>query len=72
MLVLLALQVAVVPPLSPLQDQDQGPLPATAVGVPTKQSVANDGAARIVVPFAVPHNPLVEGLAAQAPVIVSQ
>jgi hypothetical protein len=55
--VLLALQVAEAPPLYPLQDQDQGPLPATAVGVPTLQRLV-EGIEDTVVPFAVPHAPL--------------
>jgi len=54
---MLAEQVAVVPPLLPVQLQLQGPLPVTLEVVPVVQRFAV-GAIVIMVPLAVPHVPL--------------
>jgi hypothetical protein len=52
-----ALQVAVDPPFEPLQDQDQGPLPATALAVPALQRLV--GTPESVCPFEDPQAPLI-------------
>ena len=54
---IVALQVAVVPPFDPLQDQDQGPLPATALAVPALQRLV--GTPESVCPFEDPQVPLI-------------
>jgi hypothetical protein len=59
-LLLLALQDAVVPPELPSQLQVQGPMPATAVAVPVVQRPVV-GALATVVPLAEPHAPLTAG-----------
>jgi hypothetical protein len=55
--VLLAEQLAVVPPFDPVHDHDQGPLPVIAVAVPVEQKLPL-GAVETVVPLAVPQVPL--------------
>jgi hypothetical protein len=56
-----ALHDAVVPPFVPVQDRVQGPVPATALAVPTLQRlvVGRDGN---VCPFADPQTQLVGGV----------
>jgi hypothetical protein len=49
-------QLAVVPPLLPVQDQFHGPLPVTPEAVPTLQSPVV-GALLTAVPLALPHEP---------------
>jgi hypothetical protein len=55
---MLALQLAVVPPLLPLQLQFHGPDPARVVAVPEVQKFAV-GAAENVLPLLTPHTPLI-------------
>jgi hypothetical protein len=50
-------QLALAPPLDPLQFHVHGPEPATGEAVPTVQRLA-EGADDAVVPFADPHAPL--------------
>jgi hypothetical protein len=48
-------------PLDPVHDQDHGPVPVRDVGVPVVQRLVmgeEEGIVGIVVPFAVPHTPL--------------
>ena len=55
--VLCALQLAVVPPFDPAQDQVQGPDPPTALAVPVEQRLVV-GAVETVVLFDEPQTPL--------------
>lgn len=55
---LLALQLAVLPPLLPAHDRAQGPLPHTADAVPTEQRL-EVGAVETVVPLADQHTQLI-------------
>jgi hypothetical protein len=52
-----ALQLAVVPPFTPVHDQFHGPLPETAVAVPVVQSPV-EGAEVSATPLDDPHAPL--------------
>lgn len=62
-------QVAFVPPLTPVQDQFHVLLEfVTDVGFPAEQRLAT-GLVAVLTPFAVPHTPLMERLAAQLAVI---
>jgi hypothetical protein len=55
---LLAVQVAVVPPLEPLHDHAHGPLPETVAARPVEQRLVV-GLVDAVVPLASPHTPLI-------------
>lgn len=62
MVVTLAEQLAVEPPLLPVQVQDQGPDPLTEDALPALQRFAGGGALAIDVPLAEPQTPSTDGV----------
>lgn len=72
-LLIIVPQEALDPPLLPRQDQNQGPVQVTTVGVPTKQSDIHHGIDDWILLFAIPHNPLIgKEIASHCPVDTSR